>query len=265
MRISWHLSSDARPTAWFQALIVALAVGATACASDPAETADPRVLVFSKTAGYRHASIEPGIEALRRLAAEHGLELDATEDAAEFTPDHLAGYRAVIFLSTTGDVLDEVQQEALTGFVRAGGGFVGIHAASDTEYDWPWYGRLVGGYFNGHPGGPNVREGTLMVAEPRHAAAVGLPNPWTRTDEWYDIRNQAPDVTVLLNVDETTYKTPSENPAPAPRPIAWLHEFDGGRSFYTALGHTSESFTEPAFLDHVWGGLRYVLGIDTDP
>lgn len=219
-----------------------------------------RVLVFSKTAAFRHQSIEPGVEALRALASERGVRLDHTEDAGRFSASGLAPYDAVIFLSTTGDVLDDAQQRAFTEFLQDGNGFVGIHAASDTEFEWPWYGRLVGGYFQSHPNDPNVREGTLLVADPDHEATDMLPNPWIRTDEWYDIRDRQEGLTVLLDVDETSYKTADEDPAPEPRPIAWLHAFDGGRAFYTALGHTSESYGEPLFLEHVWRGLRYALG-----
>jgi type 1 glutamine amidotransferase len=219
----------------------------------------PRVLIFSKTAGFRHQNIEHGVEVLARLASQRGVGLEATEDAEVFHDTGLSAYDAVIFLSTTGDVLDDVQQGALVRFVRSGGGYVGIHAASDTEYDWPWYGELVGGYFDGHPGGPNVREGVILPVDRAHPATAHLPSPWIRTDEWYDIRNLQEGVSVLLDVDETSYKRPSEQPAAQPRPIAWYREFDGGRTFYTALGHTSESFDEAHFLDHVWGGLTWVL------
>ena len=233
-----------------------------ACGVDPDPVATDRVLVFSRTAGYRHASIETGIDAIREIGATAGFEVDATEAPSVFSDDGLAGYGAVVFLLTTGDVLDAPQQAALTRFVQAGGGFVGVHSASDTEYDWPWYGGLVGGYFTSHPNAPNVREGTLLVADPTHASTSMLPSPWVREDEWYDLRDLAPDLTVLLNVDESSYKTPAENPAAAPRPIAWYHEYDGGRSWYTALGHTSESFGEALFLDHLEGGIRYALGRD---
>lgn len=227
--------------------------------SIPEGTGGPRVLVFSKTAAFRHGSIEAGVEAFRTLADEHGVTFDHTENAAVFSPQSLELYGAVIFLSTTGDVLNDEQQNAFTSYIQAGGGFVGIHAASDTEYEWPWYGELVGGYFNGHPGNPNVREGTILVAEPDHAATAHLPSTWVRTDEWYDIRDFQEGLTVLLNVDENTYKRPEEEPAAQPRPIAWARDFDGGRMFYTALGHTEGSFAEPDFLNHVWGGLEWVL------
>lgn len=237
----------------------ALVCLALACGSTVPEDEGPRILVFSKTEAFRHASIAAGIEALERLGREHGVGVDATEDASTFDHDELDRYVAVVFLSTTGDVLDDAQQNAFTEYIRAGGGFVGIHSASDTEYDWPWYGRLVGAYFDGHPGNPGVRTATLLVAEAEHPATAGLPSPWVREDEWYDFRDVEGGLTVLLDVDESSYKRPDEDPAPEPRPIAWFHEFDGGRAFYTALGHTEESYAEPLFLSHVWGGVTMVM------
>ena len=238
------------------ALLLGLVLSCTSTTAQ--ETQEPRVLVFSKTAAYRHASIEPGIAALTGRAAQEGVGLDATEDAGAFTGENLSRYTAVVFLSTTGDVLGLVQQEALEAFIRAGGGFVGIHSASDTEYDWPWYGELVGAYFDGHP--PGIHDATLHVADADHPATASLPDPWMRADEWYDLRDLQPGISVLLDIDETTYKSPAENPAPDPRPIAWYREFDGGRTYYTALGHTSESWSDAPFVEHVWGGLTWVLG-----
>ena len=238
-------------------LIAGLLLG---CNQEIVKTLGIRILVFSKTADYRHDSIEFGVRALRQLARVNGVQLDATEDATVFNPSNLTKYDAVVFLSTTGDVLDDDQQQAFIEFIQAGGGFVGIHSASDTEYDWPWYGQLVGGYFNGHPGNPNVREGTILVVASNHPATMTLPDLWIRTDEWYDIRDLQKEMTILLNVDELSYKLIDEDPAQTPRPIAWFHEFDGGRAFYTALGHTVDSYADSLFLDHVWGGLRSVLG-----
>ncbi|MEZ4694930.1 MAG: ThuA domain-containing protein [Rhodothermales bacterium] len=220
----------------------------------------PSVLVFSRTEGYRHDSIEPGRDTLRVMGDEHGFSVTATEDPADFNDANLAQFDAVVFLCTTGDVLDPEQQQALQRYVEAGGGYVGIHSASDTEYDWPWYGQLVGGYFDGHPGVPNVREGRLLVVDSSHPSTSPLPAEWIRNDEFYDIRDQFNGVNPLLNIDETSYRSPEENPAPEPRPIAWYHDFDGGRAFYTALGHTSESWGEPLFRAHILGGLEYAIG-----
>jgi cytochrome c len=124
-----------------------------------------RVLVFSKTAGFRHSSIGVGLAAIKKLGQENGFSVDATEDAGAFTSKNLARYSAVVFLSTTGDVLDAPQQDDFERYIQAGGGYVGIHSATDTEYDWPWYGRLAGAWFNGHPNNPNVRKGTYRVVD----------------------------------------------------------------------------------------------------
>jgi len=213
------------------------------------------VLVFSKTAGFRHASIPDGIEAIRQLGADHGFTVTATEDAGAFTSDNLAQYEAVVFLSTTGDVLNAEQQAAFEDYIRSGGGFVGIHAAADTEYDWPWYGRLVGAYFQSHPA---IQQATVSVTDPNHPSTRSLPRDWVRTDEWYDYRtNPRGDVHVLAELEETTY---SGGLMGADHPIAWCHNYDGGRAWYTGGGHTSESYREPAFLAHLLGGIETAAG-----
>jgi cytochrome c len=136
--------------------------------------------VFTKTAGFRHASIPVALRAVRELGAQAGLGVDTTEDASAFSDANLRRYAAVVFLLTTGDVLDEGQQAALERFVRAGGGFAGVHSAADTEYDWPWYGRLVGAYFRSHP---HIQRAVVEVTDARHPSTVGLPTRWARTDE----------------------------------------------------------------------------------
>lgn len=225
------------------------------------DSGEINVLVFSKTEQFRHDSIEAGIAAVRALGDQHGFRVDATEDASVFTEASLQAYNVVIFLNTTGDALNDTQQLTFNRFIQAGGGYVGIHAAADTEYDWPWYGQLVGAYFQSHPNDPNVREGVIHRASADHISTVHLDETWTHTDEWYDYQTPPPaDATILLNVDETTYKRDDENPASSPRPIAWAREFDGGRTFYTGLGHTPAVFSDPLFLDHLWGGIQYAAG-----
>lgn len=253
---------NARLLAFILPLVV-IFVAALAWPTPPMPDPPPQetqVLVFSKTAGYRHSSIETGQEALRKLGEEKGFSVTTTEDASVFTEETLSQYHVVVFLSTTQDVLDDAQQAQFERYIKAGGGYVGIHAASDTEYDWPWYGGLVGGYFDGHPNGPNVREATLTVVEPDHPSTKDLPETFAHTDEWYDHKDIHPGVNVLLTLDETTYKKPEENPSEEPHPIAWYHEYDGGRAFYTNLGHAEETYTNPLFLAHLWGGLQYALG-----
>ncbi|MFT5763857.1 MAG: cytochrome c [Saprospiraceae bacterium] len=216
------------------------------------------VLIFSKTEGFRHASIEDGKAAIIKLGKENDFRVDTTEDASVFKEKELKKYNVVIFLSTTGDVLNDAQQLEFNRFIQAGGGFVGIHAAADTEYDWPWYGKLCGAYFNGHPNDPNVREAIVRKVDDQHASCTHLPAEWKRFDEWYNYKEINPNINILLNLDESTYEggTNGEN-----HPMAWYHEFDGGRSFYTGLGHTSESFVEENFLKLLWGGIDYAAGL----
>ncbi len=214
-----------------------------------------RVLVLSRTLGYRHDSIPDGLVALQALGRDHGFAVDATEDPAAFTRSGLAPYRVVVFLNTTGDVLAGSERDALRGFVQGGGGFVGVHAAADTLYDWPWYGELVGAWFRRHPA---IQQATLRVADAGHPSTRGLPDPWAWRDEWYDFRvDPRPHVHVLLTVDETSYEGGGMG---ADHPVAWCHELDGGRSWYTALGHVREAYADPRFLGHLLGGIRYAAG-----
>lgn len=214
------------------------------------------VLVFSKTLGFRHDSIPAGITAIQELGAQFGFQVDITEDATRFTDDALAAYRVVIFLNTTGDVLDAEQQAAFERFIQQGGGFVGVHAASDTEYDWPWYGQLVGAYFASHPA---IQPATLRVSDPTHRSTRALPAEWDRTDEWYNFRGlPGPMVGILVRLDENSYTggTMGEN-----HPISWYQVYDGGRAWYTAMGHTSESYAEPLFREHIAGGILWAAGL----
>ena len=224
--------------------------------STPDET---RVLVFSKTTVFRHESIGAGIEAIRKLGEKYHFAVDTTENSNQFNEENLSRYKAVVFLSTTGDVLNQEQQNDFERFIQAGGGYVGIHAAADTEYDWPWYGKLVGAYFESHPNNPNVKQGTFFTVDKTHPASDSLPDRFERTDEFYSYKNINPDIKVLVKIDEKTYTggTNGDN-----HPMAWYHDYDGGRAFYTAMGHTDETYTDPLFLRHLWGGISYVLGGD---
>lgn len=215
-----------------------------------------KVLVFSKTEGFRHSSILQGITAIQQLGVDNDFDVDATEDASMFTLENLLQYDAVIFLSTTGDVLNADQQDAFEKYIQSGKGYVGIHAASDTEYDWPWYGGLVGAYFDSHPDGTPTA--VIEVADKVHPSTSFLPDYWERTDEWYNYReNPRGQVHVLATLDESTY---SGGNMGYDHPIAWLHEYGGGRSWYTGGGHTEESFSEPNFLQHILGGIFYASG-----
>ena len=213
-----------------------------------------KLLVFSKTAGFRHTSIEAGVTALQKLGEENGFEIIVSEDAAYFDEDSLKEFSAVIFLNTTGDVLNYHQQADFERYIQAGGGFVGVHSATDTEYDWYWYGKLVGGYFESHP---KVQEAKLLVEDPNHISTQHLEQEWLREDEWYNFKKLNPNVNVLLSIDENSYEGGKNGDN---HPMAWYHEYDGGRAFYTELGHTEAAFREEAYLKHLWGGIQYAVG-----
>ncbi len=217
----------------------------------------PRILVFSKTAAFRHASIGAGQKAIFQLGKEQGFAVDTTENASRFTEENLKRYRAVVFLSTTGDVLNPQQQNAFERYIQAGGGYLGIHAAADTEYEWPWYNKLAGAWFSNHPMPDNVQKGTFVVTDKNNPATSFLPERWEREDEFYSYKNISPDLHVLLTIDEKTYRGGTNGDT---HPMAWYQDFDGGRSFYTAGGHTDATFSEPLFLRHLGAGLRYVMG-----
>lgn len=216
-----------------------------------------QILVFTKTMGYRHKSIEKGVETLKNLGKENNFSVTQTEDSLQFNEANLKKYDLVLFLSTTMDVLGTDQEQAFKNYINSGGNYMGIHAASDTEYGWPWYGKLVGAYFTSHPNDPNVREAKMNVVNREHLSTAHLNDIWVRNDEWYNYKNINPDMEVLIYLDETSYEggTNGDN-----HPIAWYQEFDGGRVFYTGGGHTEESYDEPDFQKHLVGGINYCLG-----
>ncbi len=214
------------------------------------------ILVYTRTAGFRHDSIPAGITALTELAGGLGLTALATEDPSAFTPDRLRRHRAVVFLSTTGEVLDDRGREALRDYLAHGGGWMGVHSAAGTEYDWPYYEGLVGARFDGHP---PLSRASVDVADRDHDATAHLGPRWTLDDEWYNFRGQPPSsARLLLTIDESQYQGGTMG---AVHPLAWCRDYGGGRSFYTALGHTDEAYADPAFRRHLLGGLRYAAGI----
>lgn len=224
------------------------------------QTESISVLVFSKTAKYegrdfhyRHEAIPDATRAIQELGARFDWNVVATEDASRFNDEMLQNFDVVVFLLTTGDVLNDEQQAAFERFIQSGKGYVGVHSASDTEHAWPWYGELVGAYFEGHP---PIQEATYIVEDSTHPATEGLPERWTRTDEHYSFEtNPRDDVNVVLSLDESSYDVGEG--AMGDHPIAWYHEYDGGRAFYTALGHVKESYSEPEVLFHLEGAIRW--------
>ncbi len=228
------------------AMVVAVGSALALAAASPTRAAFAyasfKVLVFSKTTGFRHASaIALGIQAIRDLGAANNFAIDATDNDSLFSDVNLARYKTVVFLSTTGDpVGTQIEKDAFQRYIRNGGGFVGVHAAADSGYDWAWYGRLVGAHFKQHQA---IRPARLVVEDSSHPSTRGLPPSFTRTDEWYEFQiNPRGAVHVLISVDDGY-------------PITWCHDFDGGRAFYTALGHTDASYSESNFLHLLLGGI----------
>nr|WP_068890464.1 ThuA domain-containing protein [Pedobacter panaciterrae] len=218
---------------------------------------NPRILVFCKTAGFHHDAIKVGTTAIFKLGAENNFDVDTTTNSEKFTAANLKNYKAVVFLNTTGDVLNDTQQAVFEKYIQGGGNFVGVHAATDTEYDWPWYGKLVGAYFVSHP---NQQEATLNVVNRNHISTKHLPEVWKRKDEWYNFKWVADGLNVLIYIDEKSYDAGNGKMGDK-HPMAWYHEYDGGRAFYTELGHTDESYSDPLYLQHLLGGIKYALGV----
>ena len=214
-----------------------------------------QVLVYSHTAGFRHDSIEEGIALVKALGEEHDFNVDATEDSLFFAANDLSQYAAVIFMNTNRNVLDDTGQAAFEQYIQQGGGFVGVHSAAATEYDWEWYGQLVGAYFDDHP---KPQEAKVIITDNVHPSTAHLPKEWTHFDEWYNYRtNPREHVHVLATLKEDSYEGGTMG---HDHPIAWAHEFDGGRSWYTGLGHTKEVYSNPLFQQHLLGGIEWAAG-----
>ncbi|TKB98159.1 ThuA domain-containing protein [Pedobacter cryotolerans] len=214
----------------------------------------PSVLVFSLTKGFHHSSIADGIVALFKLGQENNFKVDTTTNVLSFNTQNLKQYKVIIFLNPTGtSVFNDDQKAAFKFFINEGGGFVGIHAATDFSYEWDWYGKLIGGYFESHP---KIQEAKLNIVMPKHTLVKGLPSPWLHNDEWYNFKNLNTDVKVLIQADETSYKGGKMKNN---HPVSWYHIYDGGKVFYTALGHTNECYSDPVFLKHLLAGIKWAI------
>jgi len=212
-----------------------------------------KVLVFTKTVGYRHESIEKGVKSITKLGKQNNFDVIHSENASIFTEENLSQYKLVIFLNTTGDILNDEQQKNFESFIKNGGSFMGIHSAANTEFDWPWYGKLIGAYFLNHP---EKSKAEVIKIDQNHQSCSHLPERWLRYDEWYNYKSINPDINILLQLDENTYHG-GENGSI--HPIAWYHEYEGSRIFYTGMGHTNKSYSEPDFKKHLLGGILYCL------
>ena len=213
------------------------------------------ILVFTKTTGFRHASIPEGIQMFKRICDSVGIQMIHTEDNQYFHADSLRSIDAIVFLCTSGDILEPVQKIALEQYMESGGGFLGIHSATDTEYSWAWYGQLIGARFNGHPA---IQMATLYKGKTLHPSIMGLPQTWQHRDEWYNFRDFADHIVPHLFVDENTYQGGIHGNN---HPISWSSNWTSGRCFYTALGHTSESYNDPLFQRHVTQALKWVIDL----
>jgi type 1 glutamine amidotransferase len=239
------------------------------CAPPALQAEAPRVLVYQKNGqGFVHANLRACAEALTELGREGGFQAEVSSDPTRFTPDRLRGYRALIFANTNNEAFDHPsQREALQGYLRAGGGFVGIHSSTGSERDWDWFRQMQGAKFLRHP---PLQTFTLTVTDPRHPATALLGPTWTRKDEFYLFRDLHPQIQVLLSGDPTALRDPKAAEAPGARlrglaPLAWCHEFEGGRVFYTALGHEPAHYADPDFRRHLLGGIRWSMRIPAPP
>ena len=221
----------------------------------PKEHKSFRVLVFTKSKEHRHESIPAGIAAIKELGKDFGFEVQTTENDKVFTSNNLKKFKAVIFLLTTGNVLNSEEEKAFEGYIHSGGGFVAIHSACGTQKDWPWYGRLLGALFNGHSKPQNAR---VRLRDDKSPSTAVLPHTWKRFDEWYNFKQLPQEVEVLADVDESTYKGGKMGKV---HPIAWQHSFEGGRVWVTVMGHTKESYYDPLFLLHILGGIQFAAGL----
>lgn len=211
-----------------------------------------QVLAFTKTTGFRHDSIPAGVELLEQLGATHDFTVVNTEDGADFTDENLAKYAVVVFMNASGELLDEAQQGAFERYIQAGGGYVGVHCASCAEDDWPWYGELVGARFTNHPA---IQEVTINVENRSHPSTAELPEVWVRDEEPYNFdMSPRAKVTVLATLDEASYQGGTMGDD---HPIVWAHEFQGGRSWYTGLGHLSQGYMEEHFVKLLLGGVEW--------
>jgi type 1 glutamine amidotransferase len=243
-------------TVYLLLALVQLCLMTLACKSEttpiPKEE-KPSVLIFTRTVGFRHESIEPGVAAIQSYFNQHGIASTHTEDSAMIDDAKLKDFDAIMFLLTTGNVLGPQGESALQNFIRSGKGYVGVHSACDTEYDWPWYGAMTAAYFASHP---DIQNAFVDKTDTSHISTQHLPDRWQRTDEWYNFKQIPVDVDVLLKLDESTYTGGTHG---ADHPISWCQEYDGGRAFFTAMGHTVESYQDSLFLEHIRQGLLWSI------
>jgi uncharacterized protein len=245
-------------------LIGSLAILGLCIAASAAGAAEKaRVLIYSGSTGYRHDSIPAAVEAMKAISTKAGYTFDATEDPEVFSAEKLKAYKVIVFVSTSTDPKKPesewfvgAKRDALQGFLEDGKGVVALHAAGDSHYHWPWYGKMIGGYFERHPKG--TPKGVVTVVDRKHPATAKLPKTLERNDEWYYYKDFDPTMHVLITVDPSTIG--DGQPDVNPNPLVWYHDYGGGRVFYSGLGHSSESYSEPYLVTLISGGLKYAMG-----
>jgi len=244
---------------------LAIALGALGMAGTAAAAkAKARILVYSGHTGYVHESIPAAVEALKTIGAKAGYEVDTSDDPEVFTNEKLAQYKAIVLVSNSTNPKNPESEwftgaklEALQGFLKAGKGVVGLHAAADSHYNTGWYGRMIGGYFERHPKG--TPKATITVVDAKHPATAKLPKTITRNDEWYYYKDLDPTLHVLITVDPKSIGDNGEADA-NPNALVWYHDFGGGRVFYSGLGHAPDNYKEPYIVDLLAGALKYAVG-----
>lgn len=226
----------------------------------------PRILVYTRNGltlegkkGYIHENRASSVAAIQRLGVEHGFAVEVSDDPEIFTDATLRRYRALVFANTNNQVLaTEAQQAALQRYIRAGGGFVGIHSAVGSMRAWPWFWSLIGGSFVRHP---KLQEFTIRVVDAHHPSTAFMGGQFRWTDEFYYLRDMPPNLHVLLAGELATLDDPQKPKGEATRPLAWCHAFEGGRAWTTTLGHREEHYADPFFQNHLLGGIRWAMGM----
>lgn len=207
------------------------------------------VLVITETKGWVHDSIESGLKLIQNIGNKNNFNVYHSDNSSVITYKNLKEIKTIIFLNTTEEILTDVEQKVMESFIRSGKGFVGVHAAADTEYNWQWYGKLVGAYYRNHP---EVMNGKILTIN--HKITNHLDSEWEIEDEWYNFDYVNYDINILLHLDEDSYIGGEH---PDYHPITWYHEYDGGRSFYTGLGHTKEVYEDERFIKLLEKGILY--------
>ena len=214
------------------------------------------MLVITETKGYVHNSIDYGIDLIKKIGDKNNFNVYHSDDSKVMTSNNLKEFNSIIFLNTTGDILNDHQQRSVEDFIKSGKGYVGVHSASDTEYEWQWYGNLVGAYFRNHS---NVVDAKILTSDNTHKITEHLNPEWIIEDEWYNFDYLSDNINVLLKLDESSYEGGEH---PDYHPITWYHKYDGGRSFYTALGHKKEVFKDQRFIKLLEKGILYASNED---